>query len=116
MSKELKVVLVAGARPNFMKIAPLISAIKKFNNSINPNNPSNPSNPSNPINYILVHTGQHYDVKMSEAFFRELELPSPDVNLEVGSGTHAVQTANIIIRFEEACLKEKPDWYWWLAM
>ena len=81
-----------------MKIGPIISAIKKFNNSIKP------------INYILVHTGQHYDVAMSETFFRELELPIPDVNLEVGSASHAVQTANIMVRFEEVCLKEKPDW------
>ena len=88
--------LVCAARPNFMKIAPLISGINKFNNSINSSNPSNPSNsinPINPINYILVHTGQHYDVAMSETFFREFELPNPDVNLEVGSGSHAVQTA-----------------------
>jgi UDP-N-acetylglucosamine 2-epimerase (non-hydrolysing) len=113
MSKESKVILVAGARPNFMKIAPLISAIKKFNESINPSNPTNPSNPSNSINsinYVLVHTGQHYDVQMSETFFREFELPNPDINLEVGSASHAVQTANIMIRFEEVCLKESPDW------
>jgi UDP-N-acetylglucosamine 2-epimerase (non-hydrolysing) len=152
MSKNLKLILVAGARPNFMKIAPIISAIKKFNNSINlshlpcneyvrgemrpapcsveattsgslfhrdptnptspsnPSNPINPINPSNPINYVLVHTGQHYDVEMSEAFFSELELPNPDINLEVGSASHAVQTANIMIRFEEVCLREKPHW------
>ena len=99
--KHLKVLLVAGARPNFMKIAPIISAIKKFNNSINT---------SNSISYILVHTGQHYDVAMSETFFREFGLPKPDTNLEVGSASHAVQTANIMIRFEEVCLREKPDW------
>jgi UDP-N-acetylglucosamine 2-epimerase (non-hydrolysing) len=110
MSKNLKLILVAGARPNFMKIAPLISAIKKFNNLISPINPTNSSNPIHPINYILVHTGQHYDVEMSETFFRELELPDPDINLEVGSASHAVQTANIMIRFEELCIKEKPDW------
>lgn len=98
---QLKLVLVAGARPNFIKIAPIISAVKKFNNSINP---------SNSINYILVHTGQHYDVAMSETFFREFGLPKPDINLEVGSASHAVQTANIMIRFEEVCLKERPDW------
>jgi UDP-N-acetylglucosamine 2-epimerase (non-hydrolysing) len=140
MCKELKLILVAGARPNFMKIAPLISAIKKYNNSINlsrlpcneyvrgemqslfhrdstnPINsinsidPTNPTNSINPINYLLVHTGQHYDISMSETFFRELELLKPDMNLEVGSGSHAVQTANIMIRFEEVCLKEKPEW------
>jgi UDP-N-acetylglucosamine 2-epimerase (non-hydrolysing) len=104
MRKVLRVILVAGARPNFMKIAPIISAIKKFNNSMNP------IKPSNPINYILVHTGQHYDVDMSEAFFHELDLPNPDINLEVGSASHAVQTAEILIRFEKVCLSEKPDW------
>jgi UDP-N-acetylglucosamine 2-epimerase (non-hydrolysing) len=99
--KPLKIILVAGARPNFMKIAPIISAIKKFNNSINP---------SNSINYILVHTGQHYDMAMSESFFHELELPRPHVNLEVGSASHGVQTGEILIRFEKICLEEKPDW------
>ncbi len=120
--EHLKVLLVAGARPNFMKIAPLISAIKRFNdsanrtklrdasNSTNPIDLSNPINPGNPINYVLVHTGQHYDMKMSESFFHELELPKPDINLEVGSGSHAVQTANVMLRFEEVCLKENPDW------
>jgi len=101
MKKHLKIMLVAGARPNFMKVAPLISAIKKFNNSINP---------INSINYILVHTGQHYDVKMSGNFFKELDLPSPHVNLEVGSASHGVQTGEILIRFEKICLEEKPDW------
>jgi len=109
MSKELKIVIVAGARPNFMKIAPLTSAIKKFNNSEGATSNGRSINPKNVIRYVFVHTGQHYDVEMSEAFFRELELPDPDVNLEVGSGTHAVQTANIILRFEEVCLREKPD-------
>jgi UDP-N-acetylglucosamine 2-epimerase (non-hydrolysing) len=101
MKDNLKIILVAGARPNFMKVAPIISAIKKFNNS---------TNLTNPIKYILVHTGQHYDMAMSESFFHELELPKPDINLEVGSASHAVQTANIMIRFEEVCLGEKPDW------
>jgi UDP-N-acetylglucosamine 2-epimerase (non-hydrolysing) len=121
MSKELKVILVAGARPNFMKIAPLISAIKKFNNSIdssnstnpsnsmNPINPSNPINSINPINYVLVHTGQHYDIEMSEVFFNELQLPKPDINLGVGSASQAVQTAEIMKRFEPVLMKEQPD-------
>jgi UDP-N-acetylglucosamine 2-epimerase (non-hydrolysing) len=111
MATNLKIMLVAGARPNFMKIAPLISAIKKFNKSINETRDLQlaPCNFSS-INYVLVHTGQHYDVGMSETFFSELELPEPDINLEVGSASHAVQTANIMIRFEEVCLKEKPDW------
>ncbi len=128
MSKELKIILVAGARPNFMKIAPLVSAIKKFNEPINLSkrewqgvraqgvnetdqiNEVDQKDQTNPINYLLVHTGQHYDVAMSETFFRELDLPKPDINLEVGSASHAAQTANIMVRFEEVCLKEKPDW------
>ena len=59
---------------------------------------------------FLVHTGQHYDEKMSSVFFAELGIPAPDVNLEVGSGSHAVQTANIMTRFEPVCEREKPDW------
>jgi len=95
--------LVAGARPNFMKIAPLVSAIKKFNYSMNS------TNPSNSINYVLVHTGQHYDVAMSETFFRELKIPEPDINLDVGSSSHAVQTAEIMKNFEPVLMKEQPD-------
>lgn len=93
----LKLLLVAGARPNFIKIAPLVKAIKKQHENA-------------PIEYKIVHTGQHYDIEMSEIFFRELDIPSPDINLEVGSASHAVQTGNILIRFEQLCLKEKPDW------
>ena len=89
-----KLILVAGARPNFMKIAPLMHALK--------NHPS--------ITPILVHTGQHYDVKMSGQFFDELNIPTPDVNLEVGSASHAVQTARIMEGFEQVCLQEKPDY------
>jgi UDP-N-acetylglucosamine 2-epimerase (non-hydrolysing) len=104
MQRDLKLLLVVGARPNLMKIAPIISAIKKFNNSMNS------INPTNPIRYILIHTGQHYDIEMSEIFFQELELPKPDINLEVGSGTHAFQTAEVMVRFEKVALHEKPDW------
>jgi UDP-N-acetylglucosamine 2-epimerase (non-hydrolysing) len=88
-----KLILVAGARPNFMKIAPLMHALK--------NHPS--------IKAILVHTGQHYDVKMSGQFFEELNIPNPDINLEVGSASHAVQTARIMEGFEKVCLDEQPD-------
>ncbi len=102
MKNSLKVILVAGARPNFMKIAPLIRAINRHNAELTRGNAK--------IDSFLVHTGQHYDIKMSEVFFNELNLPKPDINLEVGSESHAVQTANILIRFEEVCLKEKPDW------
>lgn len=81
-----------------MKIASIIEAIKKFNGSTR-----------QPINYLLVHTGQHYDEQMSQAFFKDLALPQPDVDLEVGSSSHAQQTAEIMKRFEPVLLKEQPD-------
>ncbi|MFP4522887.1 MAG: non-hydrolyzing UDP-N-acetylglucosamine 2-epimerase, partial [Fibrobacterota bacterium] len=84
---------ICGARPNFMKIAPIMEAMKN----------------SKKIEPFLVHTGQHYDEKMSESFFKALGIPEPDVNLEVGSGTHASQTAEIMTRFEKVCDKENPD-------
>lgn len=99
--KKLKIFLICGARPNFMKIAPLMFAIDKHNKD---------KKQKKKIDHLLVHTGQHYDIKMSDAFFRDLNIPPPDFNLEVGSGTHAVQTAEIMIRFEKICLQEKPDW------
>jgi UDP-N-acetylglucosamine 2-epimerase (non-hydrolysing) len=102
MHRNLKLTLVVGARPNFMKIAPLLLEIRKHNNTHKYGDVT--------IEYLLVHTGQHYDLQMSDAFFRELNIPDPDVNLEVGSGSHAVQTAEIMIRFEKVCIQEKPDW------
>ena len=90
----MKIILVAGARPNFMKIAPILREIEK--------------NPDE-LQGILVHTGQHYDHNMSDTFFKGLGIKEPDYNLEVGSGSHAFQTAEIMMRFEEVCLKEKPD-------
>jgi UDP-N-acetylglucosamine 2-epimerase (non-hydrolysing) len=93
----MKLISVVGARPNFMKIAPIIRAINKHN-----------LNAVAPIEHFLVHTGQHYDKKMSKLFFEDLEIPVPDVNLEVGSGSHAEQTAEVIKRFEKVCLAEKP--------
>jgi UDP-N-acetylglucosamine 2-epimerase (non-hydrolysing) len=95
----MKIILVAGARPNFMKIAPVVRAIKNHNKS----------SVRKRINYQLVHTGQHYDNEMSDAFFKDLDLPSPDIYLGVGSGTHAEQTGKIMIEFEKVCLREKPD-------
>lgn len=93
----MKIILVAGARPNFMKIAPIIHEIKKQNKStIN-------------ITPVLVHTGQHYDISMSQVFFQELNIPEPDINLEAGSQSHAKQTAAIMERFEDVCIQEKPD-------
>jgi UDP-N-acetylglucosamine 2-epimerase (non-hydrolysing) len=89
----MKVLLIAGARPNFMKIAPIYREALKHNQ----------------VQCKVVHTGQHYDYEMSEAFFEDLELPKPDFFLDAGSGTHAVQTAKIMVAFEELCRKEKPD-------
>ena len=102
MSPPLKLLLVAGARPNFMKIAPVIHAIRANNAACNGS--------GRPIDFSLVHTGQHYDAKMSGVFFQELGIPAPDHDLEVGSGSHAAQTANIMLAFEPVCLHEKPDW------
>jgi UDP-N-acetylglucosamine 2-epimerase (non-hydrolysing) len=90
----MKVFLVAGARPNFMKIAPIYRASKKYQEVI----------------CKIVHTGQHYDFEMSQTFFEDLELPEPDFYLNAGSGSQAVQTAKIMVAFEEVCLRERPDW------
>jgi len=102
MTEKLKLLLVAGARPNFMKIAPLIKSIKAHN--------AKRKVEVSAIDYRLVHTGQHYDQKMSDVFFRELGIPTPDINLGVGSGSHAIQTANLMIKFEPVCERENPDW------
>jgi UDP-N-acetylglucosamine 2-epimerase (non-hydrolysing) len=88
------IINICGARPNFMKIAPLMRAYKKYPN----------------ITPMLVHTGQHYDANMSDLFFKQLDIPEPDINLEVGSGSHAVQTAEIMKRFEPVVLEHKPEW------
>lgn len=95
----MKITLVAGARPNFMKIAPIIHAIKKINTV-----------QSTKVQYRLVHTGQHYDEKLSKYFFDDLNIPHPDTNLEVGSGSHAVQTAKIMIAFEQELLQHPCDY------
>lgn len=97
----MKIMLIAGARPNFMKIASIIDAIKMHNDSI--------ENSRFNIQHLLVHTGQHYDSTMSEAFFRDLNLPKADIYLEVGSGSHAAQTAEIMKRFEPVLLEHQPD-------
>ena len=138
----LKLLLIAGARPNFMKIAPLVHAIERHNSRQSVvSSPSSGSPlrldrgesdatlahpmgeglgvrgsgevsslPQSEISYRLIHTGQHYDEKMSDVFFKELGIPAPDINLGVGSGSHAVQTANVMTKFEPVCLEEKPDW------
>jgi UDP-N-acetylglucosamine 2-epimerase (non-hydrolysing) len=92
-----------------MKVAPIIAAINAHNGRIAAN-PAQPSDPSpEPIQHILVHTGQHYDEVMSGSFFNDLNLPKPDVHLGVGSGSHAAQTAEIMKKFEEVVVSEKPD-------
>jgi len=88
----MKILHVAGARPNFMKVAPVIRALD-----------------ARGVDSILVHTGQHYDDAMSAAFFADLDLPKPDVHLEVGSGTHAAQTARIMERIEPVLVEQQPD-------
>lgn len=93
-----KWILVAGARPNFMKIAPLLRAIQAHN-EINDHG----------IQSFLVHTGQHYDDNMSDSFFRDLDIPKPDVHLGVGSGTHGEQTGKVLIEFEKVLLEERPN-------
>jgi UDP-N-acetylglucosamine 2-epimerase (non-hydrolysing) len=90
----LHVLHVVGARPNFMKAAPVMRALLNRDN----------------VKQTLVHTGQHYDASLSDVFFRELDIPEPDVNLKVGSGSHAQQTGEIMIRLEPVILERKPDW------
>src|SRR2546425_7151834 len=89
----MKVIHVVGARPNFMKMAPALRALQRRAG----------------VEQLLVHTGQHYDANMSDIFFEQLGMPRPDVNLDVGSGSHAVQTAQIMMKFEELVLKDRPD-------
>ena len=91
----LKIINVVGARPNFMKVAPIVAAMKRREQEFTP---------------LVVHTGQHYDAAMSDSFFRDLELPQPDVYLGVGSASHAAQTAAIMERFEPVVIRENPDW------
>jgi len=96
-----KIISVVGARPNFMKIAPFIRAINIFNWRVED---------ESKIEHILVHTGQHYDPAMSDNFFRELEIPEADINLGIGSGTHAEQTGQTMMAFEKVLKAEKPGW------
>src|SRR5829696_3194495 len=91
----LKVINVVGARPNFMKAAPVVAAMRARAAEFAP---------------LVVHTGQHYDERMSAAFFRDLGLPRPEVHLGVGSGSHAQQTAAVMQKFEPVVLEHRPDW------
>ncbi|MFA5805651.1 MAG: UDP-N-acetylglucosamine 2-epimerase (non-hydrolyzing) [Melioribacteraceae bacterium] len=118
----LKIISVVGARPNFMKVAPLHKAFEKLSEESGKwksaeggeskkEEEKNSSIAHQPltINHLICHTGQHYDEKMSKVFFDELELPKPDFYLGVGSGSHAEQTAKVMIEFEKILLQEKPD-------
>jgi UDP-N-acetylglucosamine 2-epimerase (non-hydrolysing) len=95
----MKIISVVGARPNFMKIAPFIRAIEAYNKVS-----------GNVVDHTLVHTGQHYDDRMSQAFFTQLDIPEADINLGVGSGTHAEQVGYTMIEFEKVLQRKKPDW------
>lgn len=90
---SIQIMAIAGARPNFMKIAPLVRELRRRDG----------------FECFLVHSGQHYDSAMSESFFRDLGIPAPDVNLEVGSGTHAVQTGLVLMKMEELLVERRPD-------
>ena len=90
----LNIINIVGARPNFMKMAPIIEALRCYPER---------------IQQTLVHTWQHYDERMSQSFFEALGLPRPDIDLEVGSGSHAEQTARIMMAFEKVCLDRQPD-------
>lgn len=89
-----KIHIIAGARPNFMKVAPIVRALSALNGG---------------SDHRIIHTGQHYGQDMSEVFFKELEIPLPYQHLEVGSGSHAVQTAKIMVSYEKVCLEDRPD-------
>ena len=89
----MKIHLICAARPNFMKIAPLYHALKK----------------TNWARPVIVHTGQHYDINMSDAFFVDLGLPAPDINLDVRNGSHAQQTGKVMIAYEELLMEQRPD-------
>ncbi len=96
----MKLLSVVGARPNFMKIAPLVAAVARHN----------AARPGAAVRHVLVHSGQHYDPALSTRFFEELGIPDPDYHLEVGSGSHAYQVGQTMIEFEKVMLAEAPDW------
>ncbi len=106
----MKITLIAGARPNFMKVAPIIKAIKEWNELTNERLTNERlTNKRNSIQYRLVHTGQHYDKNMSDTFFEELGIPAPDVNLGCGGGSQAEQTAAIMVAFEKELMAHPAD-------
>jgi len=93
-SAKKKIISVVGARPNFMKLAPIERELRKYKHL---------------LTHKIVHTGQHYDYRLSQVFFKDLDLPKPDIYLGIGSGSHAEQTARTMHEFEKVVLKEKPD-------
>jgi len=93
LKKKIKISCIAGTRPNFIKVAPLISALNKVNSFKNE----------------LIHTGQHYDATMSDIFFKELNIKKPEINIYSGSGSHSVQTGRIMTGLEKRFLKNRPD-------
>lgn len=95
----MKIISVVGARPNFMKIAPFIHAVNAYNSEANEK-----------VEHLLVHTGQHYDDRMSRTFFESLNIPDADINLGIGSGSHAEQVGYTMIAFEKVLLEHQPDW------
>ncbi len=105
----MKILTVVGARPNFMKAAPIIGAINERNKRVSADFAEDSQYWGRKIEHILVHTGQHYDDFMSGSFFNDLNLPKPDVHLGIGSGSHAVQTAEIMRKFEGVVCAERPD-------
>jgi UDP-N-acetylglucosamine 2-epimerase (non-hydrolysing) len=108
----MKIFLVAGARPNFMKIAPIVRALRMHRDQrseVGDQRLEGRGQKTNDLSWKIIHTGQHYDYEMSQAFFDDLEIPEPDFFLAAGSGSHAEQTAKIMVAFEEVCLDDKPD-------
>ncbi|MGQ9802168.1 MAG: UDP-N-acetylglucosamine 2-epimerase, partial [Candidatus Saccharicenans sp.] len=95
----MKIINIVGARPQFIKLAPVLKAIATHNQK----------HSESPIHEVLVHTGQHYDFEMSQVFFDEFGLRAPDYHLGIGSGTHGYQTGEMLKQIEEVLLKEKPD-------
>ena len=98
VSKPLRIASIVGARPQFVKLAPVCRAIAAHN-----------ANGGNAIQHGIVHTGQHYDAELSDIFFEELEIPRADINLGVGSGPHGQQTGRMLELFERFLLEQKPD-------
>ena len=108
--RKVKIITVVGARPNFMKAAPILAAIRDHKDGVLASTEAAAdAGERMEFESVLVHTGQHYDEAMSDWFFADLNIPKPDVHLGAGSGSHACQTAEIMKRFEEVLLRERPD-------